>query len=265
MERSQTRSGSRLEKQSVCNAFKAIAEGFSTDRVIADPDLNQAFLRECREQALTASDEDLNKCLLNARKANHLSDYKTTKQTSFADSDDYEFASEMGIRFLERRDQSTLDQVLCSPKLAAEFDEIAARICPGYSPLQYRWAALALRKKRRLKPEHMAHVIQPVQVLNVTVASISQMHIPATQGLYVFFDRTRVLYVGESGNLRKRITKHLEHSDNKGLARWLWDHGSDDLSLEVQVLPEDTSTRSRKALEAELIISRCPEFNVRIS
>lgn len=265
MERSQTRSESRLEKRGVCNAFKAIAQGFSTDRLIADPALNRIFLIECRNRALTAPDEDLNRCLLNARKANHLSEYKTTKQTSFADSDDYEFASEMAIRFLERRDQITLDQVLCSPRLAAEFDELAARICPGHSPLQYRWAALALRKKRRLKPEHMAHVIQPVQVLNVTVASISLIQIPATQGLYVFFDRTRVLYVGESGNLRKRIRKHLEHSDNKGLARWLWDHGSEDLSLEVQVLPESTSTRSRKALEAELIYSRRSEFNVQRS
>lgn len=162
MELSETRSDRSLKKQGICNAFQAIAQGFSTDRVIADPDLNQPFLRECRERDLTAPDEDLNRCLLNARKANHLSDYKTTKRTSFADSDDYEFASEMAIRFLERRDQTTLDQVLCSPRLAAEFDEIAARICPGYSPLQYRWAALALRKKRRLKPEHMGHVIQSV-------------------------------------------------------------------------------------------------------
>ena len=73
MERSQTRSESRLEKRGVCNAFKAIAQGFSTDRVIADPALNQLFLAECRERDLTGPDEDLNRCLLNARKANHLS------------------------------------------------------------------------------------------------------------------------------------------------------------------------------------------------
>ena len=99
--------------QGVCIAFRAIARGFSTDRVVADPELNQQFLGECRKRALTAPDEDLNRSLLNARKASHLSDYKTTKMTSFSDLDDYEFASEMAIRFLERREQTTLDQVLC--------------------------------------------------------------------------------------------------------------------------------------------------------
>jgi excinuclease UvrABC nuclease subunit len=45
-----------------------------------------------------------------------------------------------------------------------------------------------------------------------------------------------VLYVGEAINLRKRLRKHLDHSDNKGLARWLWENGATDLHLKIHVL-----------------------------
>ena len=79
----------------------------------------------------------------------------------------------------------------------------------------------------------------------------------------MFFSSRGALYIGESTNLRKRIEKHLEHSDNKGLAQWLWEHGADDLHLEFHVLPDSTTTRTRRALEAELIESRRPEFNVK--
>ena len=72
----------------------------------------------------------------------------------------------------------------------------------------------------------------------------------------------QVVYIGECENLRKRLRKHLDHSDNKGLAHWLWQHGMSDLHLEFHVLPEDTTTRVRKALETELIASRQPTFNV---
>ncbi len=70
------------------------------------------------------------------------------------------------------------------------------------------------------------------------------------------------LYIGEAENLFKRLKKHLDHSDNKGLARWMWEHGMDDVQLEVQVLAAETKTIVRRALETELIRSRLPLFNV---
>jgi excinuclease UvrABC nuclease subunit len=80
--------------------------------------------------------------------------------------------------------------------------------------------------------------------------------------LYLFLQSRGVLYIGECQNLRKRIGKHLDHSDNKGLAHWLWEHGTQDMHLEYHVLPAGTAARIRKALEAELIGSRKPVFNV---
>ncbi|MCH7597014.1 MAG: GIY-YIG nuclease family protein [Planctomycetes bacterium] len=247
------------------DSFEAARAGYSADRVVADPVLNRSYIAECRSRGLTASAEMLNRSLLNARKTGATSWGKTKHHTSFRDESEYAFASEIAIRFLERRDGITLDQVICSPDAAEEFDTIAARICPGFTSLQYRWAALNLRKKRRLKPEVLAHACRPVDVINSPASDLNLASVASQQGLYIFFCRNRTLYVGESSNLRRRLAKHLEHSDNKGLARWLWEHGADELNVEIQVLPANMLTRVRRAMEAELIRSRTPEFNVQMA
>ena len=127
-------------KSKLIAALDATCQGFSPDRVVADPELNAAFLSEAGRLGLTAAAATLNRSLLNLRKAGDLRGRKSRK-TSFVDEQDYRFAAEMAIRFLERRDGISLDSIICDPQLAAEFDAYAARIAPGYSPLQYRWAA----------------------------------------------------------------------------------------------------------------------------
>ena len=165
---------------------------------------------------------------------------------------------------MERRDGLTLDAIICKPEKAAQFDEVSARIAPGHTPLQYRWAALNLRKARSLEPEIVARIAAPpVEVINLNVSNIVADELPSAQGLYLFFAADQLLYVGETENLRKRLRKHLDHSDNKGLARWIWEFGTEALHLEMHLLKEGTATRIRKALELELIRSRQPIFNVK--
>lgn len=237
-------------------------QGYSPDRVVADPDLNAQFLDTCRQMGLQEEPRTLNRILVNARKASHLKGVKTTRATSFRDEQDYRFASEIAARFLERRHKVTLDDIVCDPALALELDEAAAQICPGFSSLQYRWAALNLRKAKRLRPERVSHAVSSEQVQLGRAAEIDPSQIPCSPGLYIFYTSNCTLYVGESGNLRKRIEKHLEHSDNKGLARWLWERGQEDILVELHVLALGIGTRERRALEAELIESRRPIFNV---
>lgn len=242
-------------------AFLATRCDYSCDRVVADPELNRAFLDECRRWGLLIAPRELNSILLNLRKAGDLRGLKS-KRTSFKNQEDYGFASEIAIRYLERRDGLSLDQVLSDPDRATEFDGIAGQIAPGYRPLQYRWAALRLRKTRRLKPEPLGRALRALRVEQFAVSDLSVDGIPDAQGLYVFFEGTRYLYAGEAKSLRKRIRKHLQHSDNPELARWLWRQGTGDLRLEIHVLDPSTTARVRRAMELELIRSRQPDFNV---
>ena len=243
-------------------AFEAAAGGFSPDRVVADPELNRVFLAGCREHGLAGSDATLNRALLNLRKKGDLRGLKS-KRSSFLNEGEYRFAAEIAARFIERRDGLTLDEILCDPLLAKEFDSLAASVSPGFTSAQYRWAALNLRKTTRLSPDLLSRVIGLQNAYNLRVSDLELGSVPLAPGLYMFFTVNTVLYVGEAENLQNRVRKHLDHSDNKGLARWLWEQGSEELHLELQVLPAKTSTRVRRAIEIELIRSRNPLFNIK--
>jgi hypothetical protein len=249
-------------KAVVRDAFLAVrVDCCSPDVVIADPDLNERYLQECHVRGLAQMPAELNHCLLNLRKNSDLKGIKS-KRVVLRNQEEYRFASEIAVRFLERRHRLSLDQILCDPARAAELAVIAAQLAPGFTPFQYRWAALNLRKKKKLRPELLSKVVQADAVITARVVDLKTDKLPARAGLYLFIEPGRVLYVGECKNLQKRISKHLDHSDNKGLAHWFWEHGTTELHLEYHVLPLGITSRSRKALEAELIRSRRPFFNV---
>lgn len=248
-------------KARIISAFETTRNGFSADRVVADPALDAAFVTHCRSLGLAADAATLNRALINLRKTGHLR-YLKSRRTSFPDEDPYRFASEMAARFMERRDGVTLDDIICDPELASEFDRLAGSISPGFSPLEYRWAALNLRKASRLAPELLARVAPPVRVLSFPVNQLHLDTIEAVPGLYLFFTPIECLYVGEAESLRNRIRKHLDHSDSKGLAHWMWEQGIEQLFLEIQVLDVSVSQKVRRALERELIRGRRPLFNI---
>jgi hypothetical protein len=247
----------------VIQAFLAINEGFSPDRIVADPVLNLRFLNLCKKLNVLDEPRLCNRELINARKAGLLKGIKSINRTSFPSEDEYRYASEIAIRHLQRKLDVTLDDIICDPLLVKEFDEIAVSICPGFSVLEYRWAALNLRKSNNLKPELLSHVVRPTGVSFGSVNNLSFSKLPNSQGLYLFFGGKQTLYIGEATSLRRRIEKHLDHSDNRELARWFWENGFRDVHLEIHELPDETSTKVRRALESELINSRHPVFNVR--
>ncbi len=247
--------------QAIIDAFHETRVRESPDVVIANPDLNGRFLQLCRAKGVEDPAERINRSLLNARKAGYFKGIKS-KRVTVRNQESFRFASEIAVRFLERRDGISLDQILCDPSKAIEFDKIAAEIASGFSSFEYRWAALGLRKTRQLKPELISKVIGDVVTARHKVENLDIELIPNQQGLYMFHDSKSTLYVGEATSLYKRAKKHLDHSDNKGLAHWLWEHGEGDLHLEIHILPKTTATKVRKALEAEMIKSRKPLFNV---
>ncbi|MCX5684042.1 MAG: GIY-YIG nuclease family protein [Planctomycetota bacterium] len=247
----------------VLQAFLRTRNGYSPDAVIANPALNACFLAVCRELGAGETDFELNHCLYNLRKSKKLDGHPTKTRVHLKRKDEYEFAAEIAARFLEHRENTTLDRIICDPVLAQEFDRIAQELAPGFTPFEYRFAALNLRKSHRLRPEIGPQLLPATQVESFPVAGLDINRIPRSQGIYLFYYKGEgLLYLGEAMNLRDRIRKHLDHSDRKELARWLWQHGSDDLYVEIHVLPDKTTTGARKAVELELIRSRKPRFNI---
>lgn len=201
-------------------AFRQVYDGYSVDRVVVDPNYNALFLQRCRELGLTQSDYQLNHDLFDIRKSKKVLLPSATKPTIFTDYDNYEFASEIAFRHLQRTEGVSLDRVLCDPEYRRRFDEIAQRLAPNQPALKLRCAALNLRKTHRLKPLKTS----PPACDLVSAGHIGQIEleqVPTLPGVYVFYDKVRPIFAGETVQLRNRINLHLETSASRGLPTWL--------------------------------------------
>jgi HicB family len=210
------RSAAGVDIAPIVNAFTDVHDGYSSDRVVADPDYNAKYLRRCRELGMEYSDFQLNHTLYNIRKSKKARDRagvvipRTTKKTEFDDFDSYRFASEIAVRVLQRTKGVTLDRILCDPKLASEFDKIALSLV-NQTVLKLRWAALNLRKTHNLKPVTDNAASQYDLVSKGPVKSIDLNAISAFSGLYAFYDSKRPLFASETSNLRDRLSLHLKY------------------------------------------------------
>ena len=90
--------------------------------------------------------------------------------------------------------------------------------------------------------------------------------IPRRPWIYIFLDPTGYLYLGEAGNLRLRVAKHLDHSDRKSLARYFWDEGFSEIRVQIHSFAPDSDARKqslRRAYESDLLAKRSVRFNIR--
>ena len=210
-----TKSGDHELEQGILSAFDAASQGNSADYLLCDPELNEAFVKACKQRGLPGGDRVWNQQLLRLRKAKKLpkSTHKR-KRLSFAEMDSYSFASEIALRLLTADYDLTLDSILCSREFAAEFDRIAAEFAPGYTPFEYRWAAMALRKRaglqhsRKLATETFKAWMRKKlpNKQSLSECDLSQHREP---GVYLLSTPSHDLYVGESENVGARIEKIL--------------------------------------------------------
>jgi hypothetical protein len=250
--------GGRLA--SLIQAFGEVRDGCSLDRVIADPELDREFLKRCRELGLSGTDFDLNWEIMRARKAKKLSHLPRTKRYTVRKTDEFEYASELAIRHLELTKNVSLDRIICDPDLAKEFDEYALLLAPGFSPLEYRWVALGLRKAGR-GGSGLATIekLPDLETLG-RVKSVSSRKVPEVSGLYLFSSDKKRVFMGQTDNLRHRFERHMESSHSSGLPDWLWDVKSEPLKIGIASLP-GFGRSIRQSLELSMIKELEPILN----
>ncbi len=250
----------------VTQAFHEVHDGWSTDEVILKDSLNEAFIRHCRRSLPDVDESQLNWTLLNLRKAGRL-EVKATKRASLR-HDDYFHAAEIAARFMYDKYRLSTDGVMCDPKLRSEFDKVAQAAAPDVTAYRLRKAAFSLRKARKLRPELVARVADwDRQIISIPANKIVKDAgiVPTNPGVYIFRDASGYLYIGESADLRARVSKHLDDSDRKSLAHYLWKGGLENVTVELHAFDPDSNARlkeMRRAYESELIRSRKPRFNI---
>ncbi len=264
---SQVEASSKPELAVVAQAFLETRDGYSVDRVIADPVLNQRYLNRCRELNAGGTDFELNWRLMYARKNGYLSELPKTKRYSPAGIDDFEFSSEIALVYVkqkadrEKQKVITLDKVLCDPELAMLFDEIAEDLAPGFTRLEYRWAALKVRKAAGRNFSAVKRAKLPTFDSLGKTTSIGLSRIPKEQGIYLLRCSENAVFVSHTDNLRNRIERHLESSDSRGLPQRVYDNQKHGLELALVPTPGLRAT-VRKCVELRTILEYRPLLNV---
>ena len=218
-------------QEHLIRAYESVYDGYSLDRVLADPALGSELTGKCREIGLPGTPKDWNHLLMRLRKAGKLS-FLVRNRTEFSweHYDEFLFASE--IAWSEMTKHGTLDDILCDPDLAKEFDEKAGSLAPNFTSLQYRWGALTFRKKSktaRIRSQFFATLsrdeFQPVRQLRSWRDDENSLK---SRGLYLIWgdSRQKITYVGSALDLHKRFSTQfaddrLDHWERKMDAKFI--------------------------------------------
>jgi len=144
----------------VKRAFFSVQQGHSTDDVIINDSLREAFLRSCdRELKKLGVDPkkelDYNWTLENLRKAGKLGSVFSRKRKEPCVRKDatYKRAKDVAGEIISQGLKTTIDRIMCDPTQRGEFDRKAQNITPGIELYLVRKAALNYRKKGPHKDE----------------------------------------------------------------------------------------------------------------
>jgi site-specific DNA-methyltransferase (adenine-specific) len=200
----------------IVEAFQTSCRGHSTDVVLCDPELNQRFIEACQRSRMAGDAQVWNHLLLRIRKAGSLpkgdaapKEDAARKRITVAETDRYAAASEAAMQLLGVNYGLTLDEVLCSPTLAEEFDRLAAEFHSeqGVTAFAYRWAALAIRKRASSSRRLARAKDWQVELSQSSTAPLEQYHSipPGFPAVYLIAEPNQTIYVGETLDVRHRI------------------------------------------------------------
>jgi hypothetical protein len=245
----------------VCDVFLKLrterGDRGTTDLYVADPERNSTFLNRCRKCGIKASDYKINKSLYNARKDGYLRNLKSIKTTVKYGA--FAFASEFAATDLRYTEGSSIDDILCDPLLASKFDSIASAITPGFTPFEYRWGILSIRKSgRHNKLEKSFEMPAFKDIFRVVSDPIEQ--IPRQRGVYLLYENQKLLYTKSTENLRQSIDAHRNPNLIRAITETLW--MPDPKSFIAKFEEIDRPIGYLQAIERRIVEERHPVFNV---
>jgi site-specific DNA-methyltransferase (adenine-specific) len=243
-----------LFRNGLLEAYRKIYQGYSLDRVIADPEINARLVEACGELGLPGEARTWNQALFGLRKAGALAVMPTSQRTEFSweECDAYLFASEIAWRQMTDRGCDSLDTILCDPALAGEFDQIAGRWAPGYTPLQYRWAALKLRKNACVVRSRSRILTDVRLCAPITLKGNRIGNLPNLSGVYMIWSDQDPLYAGEAASLRERVERQVSTQ-----TRDLWEADT----LTARFVATDCDQGMRRAYQWRLKVQHHPRWN----
>ncbi len=275
--------GSATADDMIIAAMRQAGDGYSVDEIVIDDQRRERFLAAINPEWQSLGDDwhrDTLLRLMSLRKAGKI-EVKATKRGRTA-APELAHVAEIAARSVLDQYPVSTDTLLCDPRLrhqlqiaatgivhqAVAVEVPAAQPPDGYS---IRKHLLRLRKTRQLRPE----LVQRVADWDRTIASFTVDELTAAldagaistgAGVYLFYDPTGYLYIGEAANLKTRLLQHTSQSDRVTLDQYLRSGSKVSITIELHTFGEQSPANDlsiRRAYESELIRTRQPRFNIR--
>lgn len=244
-------------ERAVIAAYEKSSQGYPADYLLCDKDLNKKFIDQCLSHKIGGSASIWNRYLLQLRKSGKLPASTNRPETVSAEEmSRYAFASEVAWRLLSIDYRKTLDDILCSPAFAAEFDRLAMLYGPeNVTPLEYRRAALSIRKRTkpaRLTAEKERGRWAKKKLKHVALDEClnSDFECP---GVFVVGSNDAGIYAGESENIREHLELFRENPN--------WQKLNPD---SIVVERADRSFKEKCAIKSDLVWRASPMLNCRL-
>lgn len=259
-----------VDWKSVCEIFLKVrgAKGDrgSPDLYIADRERNEELLKAWRAHNLAGTDGALNRCLMNARKANRLPDLNSKRFViSKERKEKLRFVCELVATQLRYERGVSVDDIICIPKFAVLFDKRCRSHVPGYEWLEYRWTILSIRKSGRHNKPAKSHAPLDLDAvpfsftdeIELKDVSKSARHIPSKPGVFALVEGRRDLYVAGTEQLRASVEYHSQPNIVSAINGPFW-HPANPLKFRFAKVDKPYITQ----VENWLISNRHPVFNV---
>lgn len=243
-------------RRALVEAFLAASAGWSSERVIADPELNARYCDQCRDLGLPGRPVDWNQALVRMRKSGQLKGLPKVRRTHFSETelDEFLFAGEIALRLRSDETGLSLDDILCDPGEAQKLDEVARRFAPGFTPLQYRWAALTLRKQTHAGRQRARTLPKELVGRRLQFAPPGKTGAVADgPGVYLArLGEEQPLYVGATLDLRRFVREQLQTAG--------WRQAPVQLEFGHVSLPSP-ALEHRHGLKSRLVARYAPAWN----
>ena len=260
----------------IVKAFEETRNGVSPDRLLADPVLTAKFNARCKALGVEAAPVTINHRLLQFRKnpPKGIKLARSTERGHPLDHSGYIHASELASKQMNYRRGVTIDDIIADPAIGGEFDHLANTIAPGWTPVEYRLAALYVRKvtrvcdlkdKRLFEEATVASI--DAELVNVgNLAEINDCDLPDRPGIYALTEVTensRDLYISRSEDLRLGVAPFRNSQLFSALGNHLWSPRLEEIQVNLFSGEEFRGVNTR-IWELKMINERSPVFNLPI-
>jgi site-specific DNA-methyltransferase (adenine-specific) len=251
----------------IVEAFAQIHDGYSVDRTLADPQLAARFVKLCRKLGIDAPHAAVCRRLLRLRKAGGFP-VQTTREEK-RNLHPFLIPAELAFAKLTYRYDASYDDLLADPDVGKAFDENVANVGRLGNAVDYRLAALHLRKNVRSRRKADAKQLARLDISKVkahwhTPGHLSDVRldtVPDSEGVFSLREPGRYLFLSQSDDLRAGVGVFQDEDVLASMGNHFWSPSPDNITVDF-LRPQDVRDVNLRLFEFKAIETYQPIFNM---